>query len=71
MFNIRGISPLRLRGDADYISSEAWRCRKSPTGAHHWTITDDDRAMTCKYCGEKRGVAECQLEEEQMNEPLS
>jgi len=29
-----------------------WRCKQSPTGAHHWDI--DGTNGTCRYCGEVR-----------------
>ena len=33
-----------------------WYCQKSPTGAHHWTITA--RAGQCKYCNALREMGQ-------------
>jgi hypothetical protein len=40
-----------------YLQSGLWRCPYSPFGAHHWLI-DDKGLGQCKYCGEKRQLAE-------------
>ena len=36
----------------DYVASDAWKCDKSPTGAHHWLEKDVDgkRIFYCKWC---------------------
>ena len=31
-----------------YLESDVWKCRKSPTGAHHWIVTESKER--CKYC---------------------
>jgi hypothetical protein len=36
----------------EYIKSGGWKCPKSPTGAHYWTIRDE--WMRCKHCAQKR-----------------
>jgi hypothetical protein len=40
--------------DRDYVDSGNWKCGKSPTGAHHWVISQSE--MTCKHCTETRQV---------------
>jgi hypothetical protein len=40
----------------EYLSSERWKCEKSPSGAHHWIVRQC--RMTCKYCCENRLVQE-------------
>ena len=40
--------------DKEYIDSGSWKCDKSPSGAHHWIINEDQ--MECKYCKENRRV---------------
>jgi len=32
-----------------YVKSGEWRCDKSPTGAHHWIISDG--SQRCVHCG--------------------
>jgi len=32
-----------------YVESGDWRCDKSPTGAHHWIISNG--TQRCVYCG--------------------
>jgi hypothetical protein len=39
-----------------YLNSERWKCDKSPSGAHHWIISQGQ--MNCKYCCENRLVQE-------------
>lgn len=51
----------RLSVDDRYIRSGVWKCKDSPTGAHHWKqdvdpeskLTLDEMPFICKYC---RGV---------------
>ncbi len=38
--------------EKEYIESGRWKCAKSPTGAHHWHITEDQ--MVCIHCKENR-----------------
>jgi hypothetical protein len=38
----------------EYIDSGVWKCGKSPSGAHHWIISQD--YMICKYCNDNRQV---------------
>ena len=44
----------RFSRETPYIKSRAWKCPKSPTGAHHWIIRGE--MMWCKYCPEERRV---------------
>ena len=36
--------------------TENWRCKQSPTGAHHWRI--ERHIGECRWCGEKREFAD-------------
>lgn len=38
----------------EFISSNRWKCEKSPSGAHHWMILSYE--MTCKYCNDRKSV---------------
>ena len=40
--------------DRDYIDSGNWKCVKSPTGAHHWIVSQNQ--MTCRHCKKSRQV---------------
>ena len=48
MANTRGIKVTPFH---DYVQSKSWKCKKSPTNAHHWV---EDGFMTgkfiCKHC---------------------
>jgi hypothetical protein len=35
-------------GNEEYLTSGRWKCEKSPSGAHHWIILQNE--MTCRYC---------------------
>lgn len=40
-----------------YLKGKSWRCKKSPTKAHHWVETThggESSIFTCKYCEETR-----------------
>lgn len=37
----------------EYVANETWKCPKSPSGAHYWTIKNKQE---CKYCGEKKQI---------------
>ncbi len=41
----------------NYLDSEVWKCKKSPTGAHHWvetkTLEDGQRRFQCKHCSKE------------------
>ena len=47
--------------DDRYVKSKVWKCKDSPTGAHHWVqnvdpesnLNLDEMPFICKYC---RGV---------------
>jgi hypothetical protein len=45
-----GSSMMKVSGDREYISSDRWKCAKSPSGAHHWII--QNYQMTCRYCND-------------------
>jgi hypothetical protein len=38
----------------EYISSDRWKCEKSPTGAHHWIVHTYE--ATCKYCDQSKST---------------
>ncbi len=41
-----------------YLGSDAWRCQRSPSGAHHWVersaLSTDSGSYRCVHCGQKR-----------------
>jgi hypothetical protein len=40
---------------AQYKLSDVWKCKHSPTSAHHWVETDVQRGLfRCKYCSSLR-----------------
>jgi len=43
-----GYGVLRSSQDKEFIISERWKCEKSPSGAHHWIISNHN--MICKHC---------------------
>lgn len=42
------------RGMKEYLERGRWKCVVSPTGAHHWIMSDHIHGV-CKYCCEGRG----------------
>jgi len=50
----------RARLDKEYLDGGTWKCVDSPTGAHHWIITNTKHGkdMKCKYCPEIRHLNE-------------
>jgi|WetSurMetagenome_2_1015567.scaffolds.fasta_scaffold311724_3 hypothetical protein len=34
---------------AEYLKGTSWKCKSSPSGAHHWIIGNE---TICKYCHE-------------------
>lgn len=40
------------RGDKAYMESGSWKCKKSPTGAHHW-IGVYGNLFRCRWCHKK------------------
>jgi hypothetical protein len=38
----------------EFMTSDRWKCSKSPSGAHHWIIRTGQ--MTCKYCDYSKSV---------------
>jgi len=42
----------------EYLRSDAWKCKESPSGAHHWIesrIPSEERnAFQCIYCGQEK-----------------
>jgi len=39
---------MNVSDNKEYIESSRWKCDKSPSGAHHWIVSNHQ--MTCKYC---------------------
>ncbi len=45
----------------EYVKSGVWKCEKSPTGAHFWTVgpgEHDQTRMHCTYCGKVKRFCE-------------
>ena len=38
----------------NYLNSDVWKCKKSPTGAHYWIVGADK--MRCQYCKKTKPV---------------
>ena len=42
----------------EYLMSDDWKCKESPSGAHHWvenrTLYKDHSGFQCVHCGEER-----------------
>jgi hypothetical protein len=49
-----GQSSMKASGDKEYLTSDRWKCGKSPSGAHYWII--HAYQMTCKYCEESKSA---------------
>jgi hypothetical protein len=49
-----GQSSMKSTGDKEYITSDRWKCEKSPSGAHYWIIYSYE--MTCKYCNGNKPI---------------
>ncbi len=49
-----GQKSTRVSDNQEYITSERWKCEKSPSGAHHWII--DCGQMTCTYCNYSKDI---------------
>jgi hypothetical protein len=49
-----GQSSMKASGDKEYLTSDRWKCDKSPSGAHYWIIHSYE--MTCKFCSEIKPV---------------
>jgi hypothetical protein len=45
---------VRISEDKEFITSERWKCDKSPSGAHYWMIHGYE--MTCKYCACNKSI---------------
>jgi hypothetical protein len=43
-----GNSSIKVSENREYLESDRWKCKKSPSGAHHWIISGQQ--MICKYC---------------------
>lgn len=40
-----------------YLKSDVWRCKDSPTGAHHWIEIGGPKTagvFYCKWCGDAK-----------------
>lgn len=40
-----------------YLKSDVWKCKDSPTGAHHWIEIKGSKisgVFYCKWCGDAR-----------------
>jgi len=44
-----------FNADRKYVESGRWKCKESPTGAHHWVELESGK-FTCKYCLESRVI---------------
>jgi hypothetical protein len=49
------------QAQSQYVSSEVWKCEKSPTGAHHWQVETPATGEhttgvwgKCKWCQVER-----------------
>ncbi len=40
--------PIKVSDNKEFITSDRWKCDKSPSGAHYWLV--QCYQMTCKYC---------------------
>ena len=50
-------SPVRKGQDSGYVTSDDWKCKKSPSGAHFWKETHKDYEVAifeCRYCSKER-----------------
>jgi hypothetical protein len=39
---------MKISDNKEFITSDRWKCNKSPGGAHYWMIQKYE--MTCRYC---------------------
>ena len=54
-FTKRGTGMMWLNPDKEYMESNAWKCEKSPTGAHYWVEGLNVHGIfTCKWCAQHR-----------------
>ncbi len=45
---------MKYHQEKEYINSGRWKCVKSPHGAHHWIVQQNE--MVCRYCQEIKPV---------------
>jgi hypothetical protein len=49
------IRSIKVAVNKEYITSDRWKCNKSPGGSHHWII--NGYQMTCKYCNDSKSAS--------------
>jgi hypothetical protein len=45
---------MKVAENKEFITSDRWKCDKSPGGAHHWIV--QNYLMTCRYCDYSKPV---------------
>ncbi len=49
----------KVSENKEFITSDRWKCDKSPGGAHYWMI--HQYQMTCRYCNQSKQVNTAQF----------